>query len=299
MAEFIKSLFGPAVLGLMVAAPLAANDKESTPPKAQKSLRAGLVLVDAKTAYLVNPLGGVDALDLQTGKVLWTAAPPKAEDAKTGPSVFAQECFWPMAVTGRLLVVRERNPAPEKSNTVRIVLVDLDHDGAIVKRFPPTEVPVAWWNDHVVRSSGGAAPKPLPPAPVFRSESRIESGRLFIAWESVIPIPATKTAKKSGVIEVDLESGKVRDATADKKHAEINEPEGIVVGERKLLVVDDDGSAPDVPKLKEPPKVSGVSTTTIVPMLRAIDLRTGKVAWQRVLRGGSTVTINSLAPTRP
>jgi hypothetical protein len=289
MGQSINSLLilGALLAGSVVATPTQAQEGEAGPAKVQ-SFRAGLVLLDGEAAYAVNPSGGIDALDLQTGKLRWSTAPAKGKDEPGGPNVLAQAgCYWPLAVDGRVLVVRERHPDRQKWKLARLVFLDLSQKGKVVKRFEPAEFPVAWWNDPVFQSIGGAAPRPLPPPPVFRSETHIESGRLLLAWESGSALPAAKQETKRGVIEVDLKSGQVRALPSEKK---LTEPTEIVLGERRFTVTDATTLSKGGP---------GISSTSTFPILQAIDTQTGKSAWQHTLRGGSTVTVNYLAPARP
>ena len=286
MGKSTKWLFGlGALLGIcFLASPIVAQEKRDAPPMVQKSLRAGLVLLDEKTAYAVSPTGAMDAVDLQTGKVLWTVTPPRAPD--TNASGFEHHgCYWPMAVDGRRLVVRERDSDMHKWKTIRILVLDLNQKGKVVKQFD-AELPGVWWNDPIRHIAGGAR-LPPPPVPVFRSESRIEDGKLFVAWESEswwMDRPEKEIKKgESGLIEVDLQSGKVRQRKSDKK---TTEPTQIVVGERKLTVIDVTTESRSGP----------VTSSSTLPRLQAIDTKTGKVVWQRLLRGGWTFGANGLAP---
>jgi hypothetical protein len=280
-----QSWLGGLLLGCTLASPIMAQDKGGK----VLQLRQGLVVFDAQAAYAVNPDGGIDALDLQTGKLLWTASPTIPPKGKDGNLTFGpapeKSCYWPLAVHGRLLVTRER--IPQKGNLVRIVLLDLDQKGKVAKHFAPIEFPVVWWNDPGSQYIGGAGPAPIPPPPVFRCENSIEGGKLLIAWEGIWsdgPLPGSAKQVKKGLFEVDLETGKGRVLPADKK---ITEPVHIVVSDRKFTVVDSTTNTKPSP---------GIFVTTTVPNLQATDTTTGKLAWQMKLRGGSTVTINSLAP---
>jgi hypothetical protein len=246
--------------------PDGVKNKEG-PAKVQQ-LRGGLALFDGKVVYVVNPGGGIDARDVETGQVLWTTE---------------KKLYWPLAVHGRLLVVRERDP--QKANLVRLVFLDLDQKGKVVKQCEPVEFPAVWWNDPISHYIGGA-PKPTPLVPVFHSENRIENGKLMIAWETgwIMGLAKDATQVKKGLFAVDLESGKVQVLQAEKSFVE---PKEIVVGERKFTVIDvTTQSNPNV----------GINITSTVPKLLATDTKTGKVAWECVLRGGLTKTVNFLAP---
>ncbi|MFO0970123.1 MAG: hypothetical protein U0793_31615 [Gemmataceae bacterium] len=285
MGTSIKSLFGLATLlvGHMLPTTTAAQEKKPDAATFQ-TFRGGLVLLDEKAAYAVNPLGCLDALDHQTGRVLWTAFPDGYKEAKG--------CYWPLAVYGRLLVVRERDPDRHEWGKARIAFLDLDQKGKVVKRLEAVEFPVFWWNDPVFQSVGGRPPDPISPAPVYRSESHVQGDKLLIAWRSRTAKPSAKEATKAGVIEVDLESGKVRELPADKALTEPKEPAEVTLGERKFVVKDITSESRSGPG-------GGIYSTSTVPTLVVSNPKTAKIAWQYTLRGGSGLTINTLVPTRP
>ncbi len=267
---------GAPLVACLLATGTPAREK-APPARKTHSLRRGLVLLDDRAAYAVNPEGGIDALDLQTGKLLW--ATPKGS-------------YWPLAIQGNLLLARRRDPG--KRNVIRISSLDLTQKGKVVKESAPIEFPAAWvgpdWNDPVSRYIGGAPPPPLPPGPQFRYEARLDGGKLLMAWEASWEggpfVPGPRQEKK-GVVEVSLAGGGVRLLPSDRKLAPVKEPKEIVVGQRKVLVG-------DVMTRTEPGK--GIIATRVIPVLHAIDTRSGKEAWRRPLRGGSTTTINYLAP---
>jgi hypothetical protein len=278
MGRLLKGSFclGAALVACLLAAGTPAQEK-APPARQTHSLRAGLVLLDDRAAYAVNPEGGIDVVDLQTGKLLWSTQ---------------KGSYWPLAVQGNLLLARRREPG--KRNVIRVSSLDLTQKGKVVKESGPIEFPAAWvgpgWNDPVSRYIGGAPPRPIPPGPQVRYEVRLGGGKLLMTWEASWEaglLPPGIRQEHKGLVEVSLAGGGVRLLPSDRKLAPVKEPKDIVVGQRKLLIL-------DVMTRTEPGK--GIITTRIVPVLHAIDTRSGKEAWRRPLRGGSTTTVNYLAP---
>jgi hypothetical protein len=193
-----------------------------------------------------------------------------------------------LTIHGNLLVTRERGAKP---NVVHITVLDLAQKGKVMKKSDAIEFP-AWvtidWQDATFEHVGGA--KRNPPAfrgaTTLRREVRIEKGKVLFAWEADGQPRADEGKAKSGIAEMDLETGKVRMLPADKKLTELKELKEIVVGDRKFTVAD----------ITKRSGTRGISTTSTVPTLQAFNTNTNKLAWQRTLRGGSTTTVNQFAP---
>jgi hypothetical protein len=161
-----------------------------------QAIPGGVVDAAGKTGYVVNADRQLDAVDLESGKTLWT---------------FKQECR-PLAAVGDRVLVQAVEPT--KPNTARVLL--LDAEGKKVKEsdslvFPDWVIP-----GPTVRWSGRS----------FTSQPRIEKGELWLKWQAhahyaggAAPTPEILKASKKdadGVARVNLESGKVEMLPADK-----------------------------------------------------------------------------------
>jgi hypothetical protein len=179
-------------LALAVAAAPASAD-EAKP--AVQFIPSGVTDTAGKKGFVANASGGVDALDLESGKCLWTY--------KDGGK--------PLAVVGDRLLVQAKDK--DKGNVLRVVFIDIA-DGTKAKESDPIDLP-AW---AVIEEGRGAGHS-------FHSSARLD-GDLLIAWQAgtfywggAAPTPeilkaATKNA--SGVARVNVESGKVEMLDADK-----------------------------------------------------------------------------------
>jgi hypothetical protein len=153
----------------------------------------------ANIAYVTNTAGGIDAISLDKGELLW--------DTKDGAR--------PLAVIGKKLAVQV--PVAGKANEVRIVLLDTAAKGKKLSESDPVTFP-----DWV--SIGGGYGRS------FTSSGRIQKGGLFLKWEArawyaggARPTPEIeRQARKNEtrVAKVSLESGKVEMLPADKAPAE-------------------------------------------------------------------------------
>jgi hypothetical protein len=183
-----------AVLGLAAvagAAPLA--DEKSAP--ASVSFPGGLASADGKRAFVTNVEGGIDALDLETGKVLWSS----------------KDAGRPLALGEKLLLAQ----ATVKPNTVRVV--GLDDSGKKVFESEPIAFP-DWVSVGVTYGRS------------FASMARVQNGSLWLRWQArawyaggARPTPETeKAARKNdeGAVRVNLKSARVEMLTADRMPAE-------------------------------------------------------------------------------
>src|SRR5438270_912813 len=99
----LRAWFFVAGLALLGTAPAAADDFVKIP--------GGVADAAGKVGYVQSPKGGVDALDLATGKVLWSSA----------------EFARPVALVKDQLVVQV--PEKGKANAVRLVVLDAGKQG--------------------------------------------------------------------------------------------------------------------------------------------------------------------------
>jgi hypothetical protein len=168
-------------LALLGAAPAAADEFVSIP--------GGVADAAGKIGYVQAPKGGVDALDLATGKVLWSSA----------------EVGRPLALTKQGLVVEV--PEKGKANAVRLAVLDVNKQGARGRVTDVIQFP-DWVS---VSVTYGRA---------FASGATLDNqGRLLLQWHArawyaggARPTPQIEAAARKsadGVHRVDLDSGKV------------------------------------------------------------------------------------------
>jgi hypothetical protein len=178
---------------VLCAARGAPVPKDDTPPSVP--FPGGVADPAAKTAYVVNTAGGIDAIDLDKGATLWDTKDPAR----------------PVAVAAKKLVAQV--PVAGKANVVRLVVLDTAAKGKKLSESDPITFP-----DWV--SVGGGYGRS------FTSSGRAHDGALLLTWEArawyaggARPTPEIeKAARKheTGVAKVNLESGKVEMLPADK-----------------------------------------------------------------------------------
>ena len=74
MKSQIRSILAITLLASSAVTALAAPAPE--PPSRPLPLPGGVADPDGKTGYVVNEKGGINALDLESGKILWTRDEP-------------------------------------------------------------------------------------------------------------------------------------------------------------------------------------------------------------------------------
>jgi hypothetical protein len=166
----------------------------------------GVLDPSGKTIYVQNPKGGVDAVAVETGKIVWQSA----------------ETARPLAVAGTHLVVQV--PDAAKANRVAIAILDTAAKGKILKTSDPIVFP-DWVS---VRVTHGRS---------FGSTARADKGDLLLEWQArawyaggARPTPEIeKAARKEahGLARVNLESGKVEMLAADKTAADTPLPKDL------------------------------------------------------------------------
>jgi hypothetical protein len=177
-----RARFVGAVLSCLLATISArAAEVETGKPVAG----GGLLSPDEKVAYLPNPAGGIDAVEVTSGKELWTIKDAAKLLATTADRVFVQA------------------PAKGKNG---VVVKAFDTTGKLVKESDPIAFP-GW----VVTSPTYGR--------TFKSAARVEKGAVDYVWQANAfyaggappPPEILKAANKSaaGSVRVDLETGKV------------------------------------------------------------------------------------------
>src|SRR5438046_10499350 len=106
--------FWPALAAVALLGPARPALAQGKPSFA--ALPGGVADPAGKVGYVQAPSGGVDALDLATGKVRWQVA----------------EVCKPLALAGDRLVCQA--PEKGKANAVRILVLDTRAKGKLLKR---------------------------------------------------------------------------------------------------------------------------------------------------------------------
>lgn len=184
-----------AVAALFVAVPVSAAD----PPKAGTPVvGVGVVSPDLKTVYLPAKGGGVEAVDLATGKQLWA----NKDGAKLA------------GASDKLVLVWVGDP--KKGNAFSVVAVDAA-TGKTVGKSDPLALP-DW---AVTATTYGRT---------FRTAARADGESVIVAWQAgafyaggAAPTEEILAAAKkdaSGVAKFDLKTGKVTPANGKPKDAD-------------------------------------------------------------------------------
>src|SRR5687768_16853842 len=100
----VRSCFVPAVLCFLLGlVPAAAGKGVLRMPVV---IPGGVADAGGKTGYVANPTGGIDAIDLQSGKLLWAT----------------EEASRPLVAFGHRLVAQAGRKG--RANSVRVVVLD-------------------------------------------------------------------------------------------------------------------------------------------------------------------------------
>jgi hypothetical protein len=138
-----------------------------------------------KTGFFPNTSGGIDALNLATGKVLWSS----------------QKANVPLLTTPKYLFALKGN-----GNQLRVIKLDTEKQGKLL--FESLPIPLPTWAsvETVYRRS-------------FRSSVRSNSNGLFLIWEAkafyeggIQPPPGViekERKEKTGVERIDSNTGKI------------------------------------------------------------------------------------------
>lgn len=175
-----------ALLIVLGSAVLAAHAQGDSVKPAL--LPIGVTDADHKVGYVQGAKGGVEALNLENGDVLWTT----------------KESGTPLVAFGKLLVVQR--PVAGKANCVRIAVLDTSEKGKEMQLSDEVVFP-EWVSVGVEYGR------------TFSSQARILKGTLLLKWKAnafyaggARPTPEIEEAARkeaSGVAQVDLKSGKV------------------------------------------------------------------------------------------
>ncbi len=184
--------FWSFVLGVLMACTTAESMVLAAPaPDRPDSVGFPDGVADAagKTAYVANAAGGIDAIDLAKGELLW--------DTK--------EATKPLALLGDKLLAQ--TPVKDKANQLRIIVLDTGKKGKKVLESDAVVFPE--WVAVGAMGQGSS----------LISRGRGEKGDLFLIWDAhtryyggAAPTPEIlERAKKdaSGIARINVESGKV------------------------------------------------------------------------------------------
>jgi hypothetical protein len=171
--------------GLQGCAPALHEDLSGEPCP----IPGGVADPAEKSAYVMAEDGGIDALDLRTGKLLW-----QTYTASVPLGIYDHKLLAQTVVEG-------------KRNEVKIVVLDPRHEGAVLSTSEAVTFP-DWVNTGLVHGRS------------FSSRGRMEEGNLFLYWEAGA-WPGTGYARHtlegeeaahrtvSGVAKVSLENARV------------------------------------------------------------------------------------------
>jgi hypothetical protein len=266
----LRSLCGLAVAVAVAVPSLAADDAQDP-----LWLPGGVSDAVGKIGYLSNPKGGLVAVDLEKGDVLW-----ESKDANR-----------PLAVVGKQLAALAVEK--DKQNVLRVVVVDTEAKGKKLRESTAITLP-----DWAVVGSGLDHTQA---GKTFTARAQSAKGDLLLNWVArsryyggAAPNPEIlkRTNKDaSGIAKVTLESGKVEMLPADDKKEtkspyvevaklpkEVQEVArreqwqiGTVIGPRAYGKV-------QKAALGKPGAFGGMQTS----LVQAVDLKTGKLLWERV-----------------
>jgi hypothetical protein len=153
---------------------------------AQVLLPCGIADPAGRTGYLANAHGGIEAVDLKTGDLLWES----------------NEAQRPLLIIGSRLLAQ----AGTRRNRFRVLAFDLAQRGECVLESDPVVLP-AW----VVTGEA--------PGHSFEARWRVEHNHLVVAWEATAwyPGPGRPTKQQAeaarrrgaGTARIDLDNGQV------------------------------------------------------------------------------------------
>jgi hypothetical protein len=212
----------------------ATAGKDST--LTARLLPGGGVLDPAgKVGYVPNPGGGIDALDLATGELLWRS------EAAPRPL---------LATEDRLFV---QAPVKGRANQVRVLVLDTAQKGKLLRESDLVTFP-EWV---AIGAAYGRS---------FRSTACLEQGELYLVWEArawyaggAAPPPKVERAARkeaSGVARIDLKSGRVEALEGPQVPPKIpvqipTEPATVKANGRVYTLVDRPGTKPGQPFRRE------------------------------------------------
>jgi hypothetical protein len=183
---------GPLVLLALFPLGPARAESDGEDSTRMILLPGGIANAAGRTAYLANATGGIDAVDLPTGALLWQT----------------YEAQRPLLLSGDRLVTQ----AGVKRNRLRILVFDVRQPDKCVLESDPIVFP-PW----VVTGES--------PGRSFALRARVEQNQLLLSWEAKGWLREARTAleqgrppdhQAAGVARIDLETGRVVMGPAEK-----------------------------------------------------------------------------------
>jgi hypothetical protein len=213
----------------------------------------GVADPDGKVGYFPNTTGGIDTLDLASGKLLWST----------------QDANRPLLATNDRLYARAQ--VKDAANQVRVVVLDAKQKGKRLLESKSVVFP-GWVSVGVAYGRS------------FAATARLADGSLLLAWEArgwysggARPTPEVERAARkeaSGVARIDLRSGQVEHVANEKIPKDMpprvpGELRTAKVGDRVFAITDKSAANPRQPFQRQ-------------RLLRAVDA-SGKVLWERAI----------------
>jgi hypothetical protein len=169
-------------------------------------LPGGLADPAGKTGYVTNPSGGIDALDLETGRLLWSTR-----------------------VSGKLLGLEGRHlilqtTVKGRASDLIFPVLDVLDGGKVLRQCGPVELPT--W------VAAGPSTRPA-----LTIEVKIENGSLLVSWQARGRFTGGRRMRggfrrmprraATGTVRIDLESGRV---TAQETRQRLARPTAELTG---------------------------------------------------------------------
>lgn len=213
------------VCSLVLVIPLAALQAQDVRPRELPG--GGVASPDGKVGYFPGAAGGIDALDLAKGAVLWSS----------------KDASQPLLATENRLFARS------SAGGLRVVALDVGKNGKRV--FETQPVPLPEWVS--IGPNHGRS---------FQSRARLAGDDLTLAWEArafyaggAAPPPQVEEAARkeaSGVVRIDVESGKLtvldaKQIAAGKYFPLAGEKPVAKAGDLNLLIMDAPAKNPKNP----------------------------------------------------
>jgi hypothetical protein len=157
--------------------------------------RPGVIVdPDRPAVYLMKPQGGIDAVDLSSGKLVWTTT----------------QAAKPLLLYGNLLVAQAE--VSGRSGVLRIVGLNTKDGGKI---GPHADVELPEGVSASIEDGLGTS---------FRASARIHEGALIVSWlfseqpisGAYLGADATAPRQVTGVARIELETGRVDPLASDK-----------------------------------------------------------------------------------
>jgi hypothetical protein len=171
------------VLWAVLAAPAAAAPAvppDTEPLRSVLLLPGGVADLAGRTGFVANASGGIDAIDLVTGELLWQTAEAQRPLVAGGDRLFAHTVG--------------------KDNQLRVLACDVTRRGAVLLKSPPLTLP-----DWVVPCDG--------PGRSFTTHCCLEKDHLVLLWEAKSWPTGVKTGERrqaTGACRIAVTNGQVQ-----------------------------------------------------------------------------------------